>query len=300
MSKVVKKDPDSLKLEGGFIGDNVRDACLEEKLSPFLKERVIGRTNIGKGRKKNQDAASAYSYPDSKNNSHLVLTVADGLGAYRCAEKASTYVVQEIPRLISETGDSSSAFETVHQSLVRKMDEDTGSTTVVLAEISNDHLRISNVGDSRAYVIRGPEIVFQTRDQSMVELMLKEGRIAPEMARRHPLRNVILNSVGSPEATYQFIEEGKRVVKLSGLPTTSEFTLKKGDAVLLASDGFFTNFLENEIIQMITKTPWKELNQKMTDAIQQILKVGLTTIGELANPDNYTYLVYRHLSDLKL
>ena len=68
MSEVIKKGPDSLKLEGGAIGDNVRDACLEEKLSPFLKERIIGRTNIGKGRKKNQDAASAYGYLDSKNS----------------------------------------------------------------------------------------------------------------------------------------------------------------------------------------------------------------------------------------
>lgn len=296
-------------LKGSAIGNNVLEAKLDTVTHPLLKERIRGLTNIGTGRKKNQDAASAYVTTKDKKP-HLILTVADGLGAYANSDKASYDAVKGIPLSRSEGLGLVECFEKKHQEIANRFfqanlskDEgvtDMGCTTVVLVEIEGNKALIANVGDSRAYQIRGDKIIYQTRDQSMIELLIAEGRLKdPQEARRHPLRNVILNSLGSPEPAYQFYEKGQFVRKKSGIPIIEEIDLEKGDYLFLASDGTFTNLTDNEIIQLIRENPWDELENKLSKALQTVLKTGCTSVkGEDANPDNYTFIIYRHLDTL--
>jgi protein phosphatase len=73
------------------------------------------------------------------------------------------------------------------------------ATTVVAAVIRGDALIVANVGDSRAYVIRGDSIEQITEDHSLIAEMLNDGVINAEQAATHPYRNVILRSVGAYE-----------------------------------------------------------------------------------------------------
>ena len=175
--------------------------------------------------------------------------------------------------------------------------EDRGATTLILCDIVGDLLKVATIGDSRAYLIRNERVVYQTEDQSMLTLLVQSGKIPNDrkILRRHPYRNVVLNALGSPEATYEFIEKGKRVIRESGLPIVDQVRLEKGDFLFLATDGVFTNLVDDEIVRMVSQGPWEGLEEKMSAALDSILTSRRTHLDEEANPDNYTFIVYRHL-----
>ena len=128
-------------------------------------------------------------------------------------------------------------------------------TTVVVATVSDDVLQVANVGDSRLYIIRQNEIRQVTRDHSLVEEMVRMGGIDRLAARSHPDKNIITRAVGaldSIEADF-FREE-----------------LKRGDMILLCSDGL-TNMLEDEEIREIIdrETTLSEKGKQLVDAANE-------------------------------
>lgn len=293
------------KLLGDVIGGNIPDASFQMPTSP-LTSRVIGHTNIGPSRAKNQDAASVFY---SKEKDQIWLSIADGLGSYRYSERSAYEAVMRIPHLLQDLS-MKEAFEQFHRILLTGFpyspnlkgqktantmgERDMGATTCVVAEICGNKMRVGNVGDSRCYVLREGKIFFQTRDQSMVELLVSEGRIKREdLLASHPLRSVLLNALGSPEPEYQFEEEGRMVVFRTGLPIIHNVVLQKGDWVLLVTDGFFTNLSEEEI-RGFQKLNWDKLRETLVRRLNEIQDSDHTQEGIPSNPDNYTFLIYRY------
>lgn len=92
-----------------------------------------------------------------------------------------------------------------------------------LAYIVNDTLLYTHVGDARVYLVRQGRARQLTTDETYVQLMVDVGVIDPAEVPEHPMRNVILNAVGTkpPEA----------------LPTVHKRLLLPGDVVLLTTDG---------------------------------------------------------------
>lgn len=290
------------------LGNNLLRASLTGLPSPW-DQRVVGHTNIGKGRKKNQDAVSLHVFNEKLQDPYIILAVADGLGSSRTSELAAYEAVKRIPIDLGHGVDLLQSFDNVHQNLSRQLmttlekkkeakwpeHPNMGSTTLVLAEVFKNEARIANVGDSRAYLIRKNDIVYQSRDQSMVELLSCQGQaISRSELRRHPMRNVILNAIGSPESTYRFIENDRMVQKRSGMPTVDSLVLKKNDVLVLASDGFFTNITEEELVSFIDTMEWQDLESHLVGHMTQIFDNDKTTLGEAPNPDNFTFLIYRH------
>lgn len=317
---MVQKGKKLSPLEGTALGDNAADASLDLEGIPYLRERVIGRTNIGRGRETNQDAAGAHFFYRKKNPC-VIVSVADGLGFYRYSHRASFEAVRTIPRDLAEGRGIIESCRHFHKRLIegfpysvkgfvsdpsqisteqdaeKRQGEDRGSTTLVLGEILGDKLRIANIGDSRAYLIRNGQIIYRSRDQTLVELLITRGILerSPAVIRHHPMRNVVLNALGSPEPYYEFEEKGLAVAKPSGIPWVDELQLQVGDLLFLASDGAFTNLTDDQIVELLSKNDWEELNQKIHETLQGILKAGKTFLNEPANPDNYTFVVYRHM-----
>lgn len=95
-------------------------------------------------------------------------------------------------------------------------------TTLTLAGVLEDTLYLVQVGDSRAYLLRGGRLTQLTRDQSLVQDMVDRGILTPEAAARSTQRNVILQAIGPEPALSLFTEF---------LP------LRRGDLLLLCSDG---------------------------------------------------------------
>ncbi len=104
-----------------------------------------------------------------------------------------------------------------------------GTTATVLDLLPRRYL-IGQVGDSRAYLLRGGVLSQLTKDHSYVQEQVDAGRLTPEEARVHPYANVITRCVGSSEDVVPDLYFG---------------TLEAQDLVLLASDGL-TGMIDDE------------------------------------------------------
>jgi len=107
--------------------------------------------------------------------------------------------------------------------------------TLTGAAIKDDKLDLVQVGDSRAYVMRGEQIRLATKDQSLVQQLVDVGQISEEEAETHMFRNVILQALGAQNEL---------------TPATARIQLRQGDMVLLCSDGL-SGKLRNEDIRQI-------------------------------------------------
>jgi protein phosphatase len=104
-----------------------------------------------------------------------------------------------------------------------------GTTATVLVLMPRRYL-IGQVGDSRAYLLRGSQLLQLTKDHSYVQEQVDAGLLTPDQARVHPYSNVITRCVGASGDVVPDIYFG---------------TLEQGDILLIASDGL-TGMLEDE------------------------------------------------------
>src|SRR6185436_20937020 len=102
--------------------------------------------------------------------------------------------------------------------------------TLTGAAIKDDKVDLVQVGDSRAYIVRGDQIRLATKDQSLVQQLVDVGQISEEEAETHMFRNVILQALGAQTEL---------------LPATARMRIRQGDVLLLCSDGL-SGKLRNE------------------------------------------------------
>jgi protein phosphatase len=109
-------------------------------------------------------------------------------------------------------------------------------TTATLATVVHGTLLCAQIGDSRAYVLRGAELVQLTEDQTMAEMLRKTGAVPPEQIASIVGPNVILQALGSST---------RLEVALTRTP------LAHGDIVLVCSDGLFGVVEDREIATLL-------------------------------------------------
>jgi protein phosphatase len=126
-------------------------------------------------------------------------------------------------------------------------------------------LYFANVGDSRLYLVN-EEIKQLSKDHSLVQEMVRLGGINPEEAKHHPDKNIITRAVGAREK-----------VEIDFY----EYRLKKGDMILMCTDGL-TNMVEDEEIQAI-------LERK--DSIEQRGKMLVDTANDHGGKDNIAVIL---------
>ena len=206
--------------------------------------KTFSLTDIGKKRTMNQDYC--YTSETPVGNLPNLFIVADGMGGYNGGGYASRYAVEVITKVIENSGETGyrrlfeEAICTANREIRKKASESEDlkgmGTTVVMCSIIGDVLQIANVGDSRLY-IADDEIRQITIDHSYVEEMVRMGELDRESARNHPKKNVITRAVGADDE-----------VK----PDFYTVKLKKGDEILMCSDGL-SNMLYDDEIFMILK-----------------------------------------------
>jgi len=126
-----------------------------------------------------------------------------------------------------------------------------GSTVVGLA-IAGEQFRCFWAGDSRAYRIRGDQIVQLTRDHSLVQDLVEAGMLTPQEALDHPNSNVITRAVG--------VVEDLKIDKVSG-------DARPGDRFLLASDGLTKLVDETELVAELTTRRPEEAADKLIETV---------------------------------
>ena len=194
---------------------------------------VFGITDKGILRQNNQDAcASAVLGPKRAWG-----VVCDGMGGANAGDIASKMAVEAfggqreklkglLPRL-REGELLVKAAEEANEAIFLRAQSDPAcdgmGTTMVGALVWDKTLWVVNVGDSRAYLVRKEEIRRLTRDHSLVEDLLAQGKLTPEQARRHPQRNLITRALVN-EATD---EEICRDILAGGTPEDTARRLLK-------------------------------------------------------------------------
>ena len=205
----------------------------------------VAMTDVGRVRKVNQDYVYASDIP--VGNLPNLYIVADGMGGHKAGDLASSYAVQTIVEAISRSVETrpalilQKAIRYANYRLYEKSEEREEyhgmGTTLVIASIFDNVLRVANVGDSRLYVI-DDNITQITRDHSLVEEMVLAGQLSRSEARTHEKKNVITRAIGGEEQVE---------------PEMFSIDLKPDSKILMCSDGL-TNMLEdNDILSIVKK-----------------------------------------------
>ena len=206
--------------------------------------KTFSITDIGRKRKVNQD----YIYTSEKPVGNLpnVFIVADGMGGHNAGDYASKVTVETMLAEMENSFEKNptlifrKAIEEANDVIRKRASEDEKlegmGTTVVVASCMGRFLQVANVGDSRLYVV-GSKIRQITRDHSYVEEMVRIGELDRADARNHPDKNIITRAIGVKEDVEADIYE---------------YRLKKGDVLLMCTDGL-SNMVEDEDMFDIVK-----------------------------------------------
>lgn len=213
----------------------------------------IGKcTLLGNYRENNEDSIEVKQFPDM-----TLCIVADGMGGQAAGEIASKRAIEVVPRELRKNLTAAANEDQLKQ-VVRKavvqaneeiitmgsLDRDLKSmgTTIVLAMWRKGReLYVSNLGDSRAYLVRGGKIEQLTIDHSLAWALVENKTISPEEAKEHRFKNVLWKYLGSKE-----IGEG---------PDVKPVILEKGDRILLCSDGLTGPVPDEKILQFVQEHP---------------------------------------------
>src|SRR5437879_6679240 len=185
----------------------------------------------------------------------LVLVVSDGMGGALAGDVASRMAIDSVrEEMIGNNGkgcdpDSSlvdclkhatlQANRAIHYKSLEDSRCSGMGATLTGAAIKDDKLDLIQVGDSRAYVMRGDQIRLATKDQSLVQQLVDVGQISEEEAETHMFRNVILQALGAQTEL---------------LPATARIQIRQGDTLLLCSDGLSGKLRNEEIRQIVSES----------------------------------------------
>ena len=239
-----------------------------------MKFTVAQETRIG-GRSYNQDRAGHWSTGEA-----VLLVVADGMGGHAHGEIAAELVMRHIaaafrrdarPHLADPDLFLYRAVGRSHGMLLREAANlglpDTPRTTVVACVVQGGRAYWSHVGDSRLYLLRKSEVLARTRDHTLVQQLVDEGRLHAADAGSHPERNRLLQCLGG--------------VQTPRIQPTSHALLDKGDVLLLCSDGLWGALSERQILGAFAGAPPAE-------AVPHLAALAQTQGGPAA--DNITAL----------
>jgi PPM family protein phosphatase len=209
-----------------------------------LKYALAQATRIG-GRADNEDRVGHWSTPEA-----ALLVVADGLGGHLHGEMAAEIAVELLgaaflreaqPRVEDPAAFLARALGAAHAAILREGERldlpETPRTVIVACLVQDGHACWTHVGDCRLYLIRDGRIVTRTRDHTVVQQLLDQGRIREEAVSSHPERNRLLQCLGG-------------YVDPNGEPA-QRACLAKGDVLLLCSDGFWGPLTQRQMIHAL-------------------------------------------------
>jgi protein phosphatase len=224
----------------------------------------------------------------------LVLVVSDGMGGALAGDVASRMAVETVREMLidSEAEEQQEAAGEDDKSLVdflrhatvyanlaihHRSQEDTRcagmGATFTGAAIKDDMLDLVQVGDSRAYVMRGEQIKLATKDQSLVQQLVDVGQISEAEAETHMFRNVILQALGAQSEL---------------TPVTGRLRIRRGDILLMCSDGL-SGKLRSEDMRRIIEDAKGDLAAASNALVDEANERG----GE----DNITVVLVRFTGD---
>ncbi len=236
--------------------------------------RVATITDTGRKRRRNEDAY--VSEPP-------LFAIADGMGGAQAGEVASRLaaaaVREPVPRALAAGGEER-IFELIQEANRRVYDRSNTDpntsgmgTTMTVALVEDANVAFGHVGDSRAYLIRDGRMEQLTEDHSLVNELMKSGKLSREEAQTHPQKSVITRAVGTdPDVDVD----------------TFTVPVQTGDLFLLCSDGLTDVVSEDEILDLVERN-----RQDIDRALRALVKEANRGGGE----DNITVVAFEIAED---
>ena len=227
----------------------------------------ICRTDTGRQRRENEDSAMAQA---------PVFVVADGMGGARAGEVASQLAIETFEQGLPDAGNGEERLaervRDANRAIFDKASEEPElegmGTTLTAAYLDDSHLSIAHVGDSRAYLFRDGELSRLTQDHSLVDELVRRGKLTEEQAAEHPQRSIITRALG--------IERDVEV-------DTWSYPVRAGDVLLLCSDGLTSMISEDRVTDVLRSAP--TLDRAASDLIAEANDAG--------GRDNITVVLFR-------
>jgi PPM family protein phosphatase len=231
---------------------------------------VIGRvatvTDTGRKRRHNEDAYVCEP---------PLFAIADGMGGAQAGEVASRLAASALEESGADGGGEQRIVDLIQEANRRiydrsHTDPNTSGmgTTMTVALVEGERVAFGHVGDSRAYLIRDGRMEQLTEDHSLVNELLKSGKLSPEEAEMHPQRSVITRALGTdPDVDVD----------------TFSVSAETGDLFLLCSDGLTDMVSENEILVVVERH-----RKEIDDALRALVKEANRGGGE----DNITVVAF--------
>jgi serine/threonine protein phosphatase PrpC len=255
---------------------------------------VYGKTDVGLVREHNEDcfliADATRDRREAEPREALeipvgpkgaLLLVCDGMGGAAAGEVASQMAVDSISSALSSSEPSprdafarrlrraiEDANDRIYAQSRDNQNERGMGTTCTAAALVDDVLVLGQIGDSRCYVMRGDRLAQVTKDQSLAWQLIEAGAMTAEEAKAFEHANIILQALGVQERVD---------VALSQVP------LRKGDVVLVSSDGLHGPVSDDEILQILRE------ERDVKRACDRLVARALEREG----PDNITVVVAR-------
>ena len=231
-----------------------------------------GATDTGRKRRRNEDAYVV---------APPLFAVADGMGGAQAGEVASklaaTVLEDTDAGALSGRGRIVSLFQEANKRVYDRSNTDPSvsgmGTTMTVALIEGNEVTIGHVGDSRAYLVRDGKLEQLTEDHSLINELMKSGKLSPEEAEIHPQRSVITRALGTdPDVD------------------VDAFTIETedGDVFLICSDGLTAMVDDDEILGVL------EHNR---DDLKRVAKALVSAANRGGGEDNITVVAFAIASD---
>lgn len=239
--------------------------------------KIFGKSDIGKKRDVNQDS---YSLGYLANDA-IYSVVCDGMGGQNAGHIASKMVCdfvstnikgkfngleksEDIKNILIES--AAKANDLVYRASIENPEYIGMGTTLISVIIYFGVAHIIHVGDSRVYHQDDKDIYQVTKDHSVVQSLLEQGKILKNEIENHPHKNIITKAVGvSPTIEIDYI--------------TVE--IKRDDKIIICTDGL-TNYCEKEIIFKIVKK----------NDVDQLCDIFIDYANDKGGYDNITVVVF--------
>jgi len=241
-------------------------------------------TDVGRVRDGNEDSFLV----DKKLSLYVV---ADGMGGHAAGEVASAMAVRAFRDAVAKARDMLDDYEKgtgnvsrkdvlrllegavqeacseVHAEAQRDETKRGMGTTLTALLIIGSRGFIAHVGDSRCYLVRQGSVHQLSEDHSLINELLKRGRLTKEQIEKVQYKNAVTRAVG----VYESVEGD-----------TLDFDVLAGDRFLICSDGLHGYFEDTEYTKLFDETPEEEISQKLVDLA-----------NERGGKDNITAIVVR-------
>jgi serine/threonine protein phosphatase PrpC len=227
---------------------------------------VAAITDPGRRRRRNEDAYVCEP---------PLFAIADGMGGAQAGEVASRLAAAALKESGVETGGEERIFDLIQEANRRVYDRSSTDpttsgmgTTITVALVENGSVAFGHVGDSRAYLIRDQKMEQVTEDHSLVNELMKSGKLSREEAEAHPQRSVITRALGTdPDVDVD----------------TFTIAAQAGDVFLLCSDGLTDMLGEDEIFELVESN-----RNDMKAALKALVRAANRSGGE----DNITVVAF--------